>query len=83
MLAASSLWQAATKLEDVDRWTRSTRWKPWSLYNGIRIYEINLPPAAENKAKRRPPCRKVQVSQYPCGPRNGKPCARACALDHW
>ena len=32
---------AATKLEEVDRWTRSTRWRPWALYNGLRIYELD------------------------------------------
>ena len=32
---------AATKLEEMDRWTRSTRWRPWALYNGLRIYELD------------------------------------------
>ncbi len=32
---------AATKLEDVDRWTRSTRWRPWGVFNGVRVYELD------------------------------------------
>ena len=49
---------SATKLDDVDKWTRSTRWRPFSLYNGVRIYELY------HTTKRRKsvwPCRKVQV----------------------
>lgn len=29
------------RLENVDRWTRVTRWRPWGVDNGIRVYELD------------------------------------------
>jgi len=54
---------SATKLDDVDRWTRSTQWRPCSLYNGIRIYELYRGDRG-NQGGLALPCRKVQVGWY-------------------
>jgi len=31
----------SNKLDDVERWGRAACWRPWGVYNGLRVYEID------------------------------------------
>jgi len=46
--------RAAGMLEDVDRWTRATRWRPWGVYNGMRVYELDQVTTRTGVVKRPP-----------------------------
>lgn len=44
----------AGMLKDVDRWTRATRWRPWGVYNGVRVYELDQVTTRTGVVKRPP-----------------------------
>lgn len=38
-----------------------SRWRPFTVYKGLRIYELDHP-AEASSSKARPPCRRIQVT---------------------